>query len=161
MRKIIIIFIFFISNNLHALNLDIGFTTGKTNSSNKNQANGFNLNLLFGNQGQQFGIGTKKVLQKQNNNKYNSLESLSVFYRSNYYSFGVFYGGSIPDVENFIKSFKFSEITYQHGASIELIIPLGNSFLLGLEGRHHVWHKDSAGDDFQSYWLNLNYKFSL
>ena len=161
-KKYIIFILLSFSSNVFSLNLDFGATLGERSLDNANSAYGFNIDLLFGKRGSQFGIGSTKALEKRKDNDlYQSLEALDVFYRFNNLSIGGFFGGVVYDVEDFFDSWNFNDINYQYGYNVELFFNLFNRWNLGIEMRRHIWSKESSGDDYNSYWINLNYLFSI
>jgi hypothetical protein len=154
-------FVFFLSfNDSYALNLDFGVSVKKAEDGG-NPAYGFNLDLLFGQVGNQFYIGTSKSLEKTDNDIYRSFEALDVGLRFKNIAIGGFFGGVISDAEDFLDSWRFSDISYQYGVSVELLLRLGSRWNLGVEARRHLWSEESSGDDYTTYWMNLNYLFSL
>ena len=143
----------------HALNLDFGASVKKAEGDG-NPAYGFNLDLLFGRIGSQFYLGTSKSLEKMENDLYRSFEAVDAGFRFNNIAIGGFFGGVINDAKDFLDSWRFSDINYQYGLSLELFLRLGSRWNLGIESRRHFWSEESSGDDYTTYWMNLNYLFS-
>ena len=144
-----------------SLQLDLGLNV-INKSDHQKLGYGFNLDVIFGRYGNQFVIGTTKALQKnQVGDLYRSIEMLNLNYRMKNISIGVFYGGVVDDVEDFLSSWNFNDISYQHGLSLELFFKIAKSWNLGLEYRYHSWADDQRGPAYDSLWVNLNYLFSI
>ena len=158
----IVTLIFIISLNVaSAASFDIGITGVNANSS-QNSGVGFNLDVIFGQRGSQFVIGTTKALQKNKSGElYQSTEMLDVNYRFSNISLGAFYGGVVFDVEDFLSSWNFNRINYQYGFSLELFFRVAKNWNLGIETRRHQWIDLDNREGYTSYWLNLNYLFNL
>ncbi len=161
-QKIIILMIALLSSyQVQALNLDAGLTILKKNQQQLTGF-GFNLDLIFGRVGSQIIIGTTKALQKNNsNNLFQSTEMLDIGYRMSNVSVGTFLGGTVNDVEDFFNSWNFSRINYQYGYAFEIFFKLANRWNFGIETRRHIWAKRDRLKNYQTYWLNLNYLFSI
>lgn len=159
MKQLFVVFIFCLFETSHALNLDFGASVKKAEGGG-NPAFGFNLDLLFGSVGNQFYLGTSKSLEKSDNDLYRSFEAVDVGLRFKNIAIGGFFGGVINDAKDFLDSWRFGDINYQYGASAEIFLRLGARFNLGIEVRRHFWSDESSGDDYTSYWANLNYLFS-
>lgn len=161
MKQFLTLFCLFtlIIKNSYALNLDFGVSVKKADDGG-NPAYGFNLDLLFGQIGNQFYLGTSKSLEKVDNDLYRSFEAVDVGFRFNNIAIGGFFGGVINDAKDFLDSWRFSDINYQYGASVELFLRLGSRWNLGVEARRHIWSEESSGEDYTTYWMNLNYLFS-
>ena len=161
MKQFLILFCLFtlFIKSSYALNLDFGASVKKAEDGG-NPAYGFNLDLLFGSVGNQFYLGTSKSLEKMDNDLYRSFEAVDVGFRFNNIAIGGFFGGVINDAKDFLDSWRFSDINYQYGASAELFLRLGTRWNLGVEARRHIWSEESSGEDYTTYWMNLNYLFS-
>ena len=110
-----------------ALTFDFGLTLASSNSE-QDAGVGFNLDLIFGKKGSQFVIGTTKALQKnKQDDLYRSTEMLDLNFRLNNISAGLFYGGVVSNVEDFLSSWNFNRIEYQYGYSFEIFFNVNQS----------------------------------
>lgn len=161
LKDLLLIFLLLTSIDAYSVSFDIGVTGAKAGSS-QNLGYGFNLDLIFGKRGAQVVLGTTKILQKnKNNDLYQSTEVIDLNLRLSNLSIGIFYGGVVFNVEDFLSSWNFNQINYQYGPSIELFFRISDNWNFGIESRYHLWIDSEGKDNYLSYWVNLNYIINI